>query len=539
MTTRSEAGAVGRVVIVVNILKKLIGGRNLKIEKRSKWLSLFVIVAILASMLLMQTGMASAATRRPYIYPAGGAFTTAQTVTIYNITNGDTAYYTTDGTSPVNSGTHITYTGPFTVSQSETVQAVVYYSTTGWSAVASATFTINGSSSPQAPVISPNGGAFTTTQTVSISSTYGWGTIYYTTDGSSPVTSNTRIAYRWPFTIYQSETIEVANYSSAGWSGVTSATFTINGSSSLQTPVISPNGGAFTTDQTVSISNTYGGTIYYTTDGSNPTNGGTAVLYSGPFTVYQSETIEAASDTSAGWSAVTSATFTFGNSSTIQTGSNSAQIAQLEQELVAAISSNQMAQAAQILQQIQQLETQNASGTQLSNLEQQLITEINSGGRGKWARVEAIMKQIAKIEASEGSAVSSSWVYPLLGQAYQQQGNNNINVFNGGNQIDFDVQPIIINGRTLIPIRQVANAFGISNNNINWNPNGTVAINNGSSQIQFSNNGQQAYLNGASYGLDVPAQIVNGRMMVPLRAIGQMFHRNVQWYPNGRIVTIQ
>lgn len=370
MTTRSEAGAVEGVVIVLNIFKKLIGGRNLKIEKRSKWLSLFVIVAILASMLLMQTGMASAATPRPYIYPAGGAFTTAQTVTIYNIANGDTAYYTTDGTSPVNSDTHITYTGPFTVSQSETVQAVVYYSTKGWSAVASAIFT-------------------------------------------------------------------------------------------------------------------------------------------------------------------------FGNSSTIQTGSNSAQIAQLEQELVAAISSNQMAQAAQILQQIQQLETQNASGTQLSNLEQQLITEINSGRKGKWARVEVIMKQIAKIEASEGSAVSSSWVYPLLGQAYQQQGNNNINVFNGGNQIDFDVQPIIINGRTLIPIRQVANAFGISNNNINWNPNGTVAINNGSSQIQFSNNGQQAYLNGASYGLDVPAQIVNGRMMVPLRAIGQMFHRNVQWYPNGRIVTIQ
>ena len=454
MTTRSEAGAVEGVVIVLNIFKKLIGGRNLKIEKRSKWLSLFVIVAILASMLLMQTGMASAATPRPYIYPAGGAFTTAQTVTIYNIANGDTAYYTTDGTSPVNSDTHITYTGPFTVSQSETVQAVVYYSTKGWSAVAS-------------------------------------------------------------------------------------ATFTINGSSSLQTPAISPNGGAFTTAQTVSISNTYGGTIYYTTDGSNPTNGGTAVLYSGSFTVSQSETIQAASDTSAGWSAVTSATFTFGNSSTIQTGSNSAQIAQLEQELVAAISSNQMAQAAQILQQIQQLETQNASGTQLSNLEQQLITEINSGRKGKWARVEVIMKQIAKIEASEGSAVSSSWVYPLLGQAYQQQGNNNINVFNGGNQIDFDVQPIIINGRTLIPIRQVANAFGISNNNINWNPNGTVAINNGSSQIQFSNNGQQAYLNGASYGLDVPAQIVNGRMMVPLRAIGQMFHRNVQWYPNGRIVTIQ
>ena len=144
-----------------------------------------------------------------------------------------------------------------------------------------------------------------------------------------------------------------------------------------------------------------------------------------------------------------------------------------------------------------------------------------------------------QIEASEASTTSNSWTYSLLGQAYQQQGNNNINVFNNGSQVNFDVQPIIMNGRTLIPIRALANSLGISDNGINWNPNGTVTINNGSSQIQISNNGQQAYLNGTAYGLDVPAQIVNGRMMVPLRAIGQMFHKNVQWYPNGRIVTIQ
>ena len=342
--------------------------------------------------------------------------------------------------------------------------------------------------------------------------------------------------------MYQSETINAASYTSTGWSAVASAVFYLNGSGSLQAPVISPDGGAFTTAQTVSISNTYGGTVYYTTDGSSPANSSsTAVPYNGAFTVYQSETINAASYTSAGWSAVASAVFYLNGSviNPITPGSNSAQIAQLEQELQTALSSGQMAQATQILQQIQQLEAQNTNGTQLSTLEQQLIAAINGGKRGKWARVAAIMKQIAKIEASESSTVANNWVYPLLGQAYQQQGNNNINVFNNGNQIDFDVQPTIINGRTMIPIRQVANAFGISNNGINWNPNGTVTINNGSSQIQFSNNGQQAHLNGASYGLDVPAQIVNGRMMVPLRAIGQMFNKNVQWYPNGKIVTIQ
>ncbi len=199
------------------------------------------------------------------------------------------------------------------------------------------------------------------------------------------------------------------------------------------------------------------------------------------------------------------------------------------------ITNGQTGQAMQIMQQIQQLETQNTSESQLSSLEQKLINDINNN---KWGQAETVMKRIIKIEASENSAGDSGWAYSQLGQIIQQQGNNNVNVFNNGSQINFDVQPTIINGRTMIPVRAVANALGISDNGISYS-NGTVTINNGSSQIVFNNNAQQASLNGTSYSLDVPAQIVNGRMMVPLRAISQMFNKNVQWYPNGRIVSIQ
>ena len=287
----------------------------MNLGKRSKWLSLFVIVATLVSLLLLQAGIASAATLQPSINPAGGTYTSAQTVTIYNIASGDTAYYTTDGSNPETSSTRIAYTGPFTVYQSETVQAVGYDSMTGWSNVTSAYFTIGGSSTLEAPVISPDGGSYTTAQTVTIGDIYG--TAYYTTDGSNPETSNTRIAYTGPFTVYQSETIEAVNYSSAGWSNVTSAYFTISGSSTLETPVISPDGGSYTTAQTVTIGDIYG-TAYYTTDGSNPETSSTRIAYTGAFTVYQSETIEAVDYSSAGWSNVTSAYFTISGSSTLR-----------------------------------------------------------------------------------------------------------------------------------------------------------------------------------------------------------------------------
>jgi hypothetical protein len=269
---------------------------------------------------------------------------------------------------------------------------------------------------------------------------------------------------------------------------VASVTVSISGSSSLQAPVISPGSGDYSTAQSVYISDIYGA-AYYTTDGSNPEGSSTAVAYSGPFTVSQSETIQAVNYSSAGWSSVTSATFSISGSSTIQTGANSEQIDQLKQEILAAVNSN------------------------------------------NWSNAEEILKQIIEIQQSD-------WAFTQLGQIYQQQGNSGVSVFSNGSQLDFDVQPVIVNDRTLVPIRGIANALGISDNNVSYS-NGTVTVNNGSSQIQISNNGQQAYLNGTAYSLDVPAQIVNGRMMVPLRAIGQMFNKNVQWYPSGRIVNIQ
>ncbi len=80
---------------------------------------------------------------------------------------------------------------------------------------------------------------------------------------------------------------------------MTSADFTIGGSSTLETPVISPDGGSYTTDQTVTIGNIYG-TAYYTTDGSSPETSSTRIAYTGAFTVYQSETVEAVNYSSAG-----------------------------------------------------------------------------------------------------------------------------------------------------------------------------------------------------------------------------------------------
>jgi hypothetical protein len=79
----------------------------------------------------------------PTFSPAAGTYASAQTVTIADAANGVTIYYTTNGTSPTTSSTK--YTGPITVSSSETVKAIaVATSVSGWapSAVGSAAYTI-------------------------------------------------------------------------------------------------------------------------------------------------------------------------------------------------------------------------------------------------------------------------------------------------------------------------------------------------------------------------------------------------------------
>ena len=76
----------------------------------------------------------------PTFSPAAGTYTSAQSVSISDATSGATIYYTTNGTTPTTSSTQ--YTGPITVSATETLEAIAVATGDTNSAVASATYTI-------------------------------------------------------------------------------------------------------------------------------------------------------------------------------------------------------------------------------------------------------------------------------------------------------------------------------------------------------------------------------------------------------------
>jgi sugar lactone lactonase YvrE len=162
------------------------------------------------------------------ITPDGGSFNAPQSVIITGIPSGDTCSYTTNGSNPTTTSTAVTYSGAFTVSQSETVQAAIHDPVSGWGGVTAATFTIGGVPSSQAPIITPDGGTFTAPQSVTVTGIPDGDTCYYSTDGAAPRYGSCT-PYIGPFTVSQSETVYVANQNQAGdWGDAASAIFTIN-----------------------------------------------------------------------------------------------------------------------------------------------------------------------------------------------------------------------------------------------------------------------------------------------------------------------
>jgi hypothetical protein len=163
----------------------------------------------------------------PTFSPAAGTYTSAQTVTISDATSGATIYYTTNGSTPTTSST--VYSGPISVSTTETVKAIATASGYTTSAVGSATYTIN-LPAAATPTFSPAAGTYASAQTVTISDSTSGATIYYTTDGSTPTTSSS--VYSSAISVSTTETIKaIATASGHSQSAVGSAAYTISGGS--------------------------------------------------------------------------------------------------------------------------------------------------------------------------------------------------------------------------------------------------------------------------------------------------------------------
>lgn len=110
----------------------------------------------------------------------------------------------------------------------------------------------------------------------------------------------------------------------------------------------------------------------------------------------------------------------------------------------------------------------------------------------------------------------------------------------GANKVTSDVAPYINEqGRTMLPLRALANALGVVDSNIMWNEvERSVTIFKGDATIKVVIGEMSFMKNGVSVPMDTNAVIMNGRTMLPLRAIGQAMGATIVWDEATRTVTV-
>lgn len=104
--------------------------------------------------------------------------------------------------------------------------------------------------------------------------------------------------------------------------------------------------------------------------------------------------------------------------------------------------------------------------------------------------------------------------------------------------IDSDgTAPVIQDDRTVLPLRAVAEAMGAEVGWDDPSQTVTLAMDGKQLKLQI-NSGQAWDQNGTSYPLDVPPIIINGRTMLPIRFVAEYFGGKVEWSESSQKIAI-
>lgn len=103
-------------------------------------------------------------------------------------------------------------------------------------------------------------------------------------------------------------------------------------------------------------------------------------------------------------------------------------------------------------------------------------------------------------------------------------------------EIACDQSPVIIEDRVLVPLRAIFEALGAE---VHWNNDERSVIAMRSDiTVSLTIGSTTLYKNGKPIYIDVPAQIINNKTLVPVRAVSESFGADVEWDSIARVVKI-
>lgn len=221
-------------------------------------------------------------TAPPVFSPSAGIVSLSDTIAITSATVGAEIFYTTDGSTPTSANGTL-YSSPIQLNQNTVIKAFSASPSLFPSPITTSEYHIKAAS----PTVSVAAGTYESAQSVALSTTTAGSTIYYTTDGSTP-TENSAV-YSQPIQVSNNTTIKAMAVNGAfDNSDVSSFEYHIKAAVPTTTFV----SDAYEEPQTVYLScATPNAVIYYTSDGTVPTNEST--LYQNGVTVSTTQTLKA------------------------------------------------------------------------------------------------------------------------------------------------------------------------------------------------------------------------------------------------------
>ncbi len=162
----------------------------------------------------------------------------------------------------------------------------------------------------------------------------------------------------------------------------------------------------------------------------------------------------------------------------------------------------------------------------------------------KWKGVIAFVVAIVMICGVFAAEVSKNSVHHTVYAADSEKtiimkiGSNTM-VVNGKEQnmdSDSSIMPVIVSGRTLVPLRSVVEAMG---GNVEWN-NTTkkITLNCNHNVIKLTLNQTDALVNDNKKILDVAPTVKNNRTLIPFRFVSENFGFHVEWDAAAQTITM-
>lgn len=128
------------------------------------------------------------------------------------------------------------------------------------------------------------------------------------------------------------------------------------------------------------------------------------------------------------------------------------------------------------------------------------------------------------------------WMAPQAIDAAGQSTQGNIQLRIEGRSVNAEVPPLISNGRTLVPVRVIAEGLGAK---IDWNQQERKAkITKDNREVILQLSSKKAYINGKAQTLEATPELINNRMLLPLRFVGEALGATVGWDNDSRTVIV-